>query len=88
MKTVVAGPNLLESLPDRLIIRDPEDRARFEALFTGAMAEIAADLPFRLAIESTTGQEVTGRLLCGRLAVGDEIMFSPSHLTARGIDLE
>lgn len=88
MKTVVAGPNLLESLPDRLIIRDPEDRARFEALFTGAMAEIAADLPFRLAIESTTGREVTGRLLCGRLAVGDEIMFSPSHLTARVIDLE
>lgn len=40
-------------------------------------------LPLRLAIESTEGRVVTGRVLCGRVAVGDSLMFSPSHLIAR-----
>jgi bifunctional enzyme CysN/CysC len=40
-------------------------------------------LPLRLAIESVAGLVATGRVLCGQIAIGDALIFSPSHLTAR-----
>ena len=80
MKSVVAGPRS-SSLSDLLADLDVRQSALVESLAGGAAVDVA-DLPLRLAIASTAARLVTGHLLCGRLAVGDEVIFSPSHLSA------
>ena len=80
MKSVVAGPRS-SSLSDLLADLDVRQAALVESLAGGAAVDVA-DLPLRLAIASTAARLVTGHMLCGRLAVGDELIFSPSHLSA------
>ncbi len=86
MKSVVAGPSS-PSLSELLADRDVKNAALVESLDGGAAVDVA-DLPLRLAIASTADRLVTGHMLCGRLAVGDELIFSPSHLVATVTALE
>ena len=88
MKSNVAGPsisNLAELLRDHAVIDDPSDAALVEALIDSVAegADLTA-LPLRLAIETAAGRVVTGRVLCGLMTTaGDDLIFSPSHQTAR-----
>ena len=80
MKIVVAEP-AIASLSELLAGRHVEQAALVNSLAGGAAVDVAA-LPLRLAITVATGRLVSGHMLCGRLAVGDDLMFSPSHLIA------
>ena len=87
MKIVVAEP-AIASLSELLAGRHVEQAALVDSLAGGAAVDVAA-LPLRLAITAAAnGLLVSGQMLCGRLAVGDGLMFSPSHLTATVTALE
>ena len=86
MKSVVAGPRS-SSLSELLADRDAKHAARVDSLAGGAAVAVA-DLPLRLAIAHRSDRLVTGQMLCGRLTVGDALIFSPSHLSATVTALE
>ena len=86
MKIVVAEP-AIASLSELLAGRHVEQAALVNSLAGGAAVDVAA-LPLRLAITVATGRLVSGHMLCGRLAVGDDLMFSPSHLIATVTELD
>ena len=94
MKTVAAHPGsfkLLEFLGDHAAAAGSCHAARIESLVgdaAGGAAVDLAELPLRLAVEGVDDRLLTGRMLCGRMAVGDEMIFSPSHQTARVTALE
>ena len=86
MKSVVAGPRS-SSLSELLADRDAEHAALVESLDGDAAVDVAG-LPLRLAIAHRSGRLVSGQMLCGRLAVGDALIFSPSHRVATVTALE
>ena len=86
MKIIVAGPGS-SSLSELLDDRDVKHAALVDSLAGGAAVDVAT-LPLRLAITAAAGRLVSGHMLCGRLAVGDALIFSPSHLSATVTALE